>query len=98
MRLTASAAIGAFSRAQSSATVITRPETISSSHWTSRDGADEARPTLEPFRPDSASRCVVRKQDLAASLRWWLPPGNCERSIILVVGYLVLSIRLEAND
>jgi hypothetical protein len=35
---------------------------------TSRDCADQARPALELLRPDVASRCVVRKQDLARSL------------------------------
>jgi hypothetical protein len=31
---------------------------------------------LELFRSDVASRCIVRKQDLARSLRWRFLPGN----------------------
>jgi hypothetical protein len=32
---------------------------------TSRDGADQAGPSLELLRTDVASRCIVREQDLA---------------------------------
>src|SRR5258707_12622349 len=57
-----------FSRVQSSAIVVIRPETTSSSHRRPRAIALTRRgPALELFRTDVASRCIVRKQDLAGS-------------------------------
>jgi hypothetical protein len=42
----------------------------------SRDGADQARPALELFRADVASRCIVREQDLTGFFGGWFLPGN----------------------
>ena len=43
---------------------------------TSGDGADQPRATLELLRPNVASQCAVRDQDLARSFGRWLPPWN----------------------
>jgi hypothetical protein len=53
---------------------------------TSRDSADQARPALEPFRTDFASRCIVRQQDLARSFGWRFRPDNREQLIIRGIG------------
>jgi hypothetical protein len=37
---------------------------------TSRDGADQAGPALEPLRTDVTSRCIVRKQDHQALMEY----------------------------
>src|SRR5258705_6630315 len=66
-----------FSRVQSSAIVVIRLETTSSSHRRPRAIAlTGRRPALELFRTDVASRCIVRKQDLAGSFGGWFLPGN----------------------
>ena len=43
---------------------------------TLRDGVNQARPPLEPFRTDVASRSIMRKQDLAGSFGGRFLPGN----------------------
>ena len=49
---------------------------------TSGDSVDQARPALELFRSNFASRCIKREQDPAGSFGGRLMPGNRERRII----------------
>src|SRR6266404_8967655 len=46
-------------------------------------------PKGELFRTDVASRCIMRKQDLAGSFGGRFLPGNGERSVIQGIGGFV---------